>query len=89
MNSWEEDIQKKAQKNKCLTVTVIGRTGVGKTSLMNGLLGKEVGKERCTLSSGTLLMLKSSEIQGVWATIWDIPWFWSKYSCKDEEWLVT
>ena len=91
MDLWEEDIQKKTQtwieESNCLTITVTGRTGTGKTSLMNGLLGKEVGKEGSTLSRGTTYVESfQAEIQGVRVTIWDTPGL-QDGECKDEEYL--
>ena len=78
MDSWEEDIQKQTKtwidEKKCLAVTVIGRTGTGKTSLVNGLLGKEVGNEGYTLGECTEKVTKfQEEIYGVQVTIWDTP----------------
>ena len=54
---------------------------------MNGLLGKEVGKEGCTLSRGTTFVESfKAEIQGVRVTIWDTPGL-QDGECKDEEYL--
>ena len=91
MNAWEKDIQEKTQKwvkqSSNLTITVTGSTGSGKTSLMNGLLGKEVGKEGCTLSFGsTHVESFQAEIQGVWVTIWHTSAFQDGV-CKGEECL--
>ena len=84
MDLWEKDILKKMltwiKESNCLTVTVIGRTGTSKTTLMNGLLGKEIGY---TLSRGTTCF---QEIQGVRVTIWDTPGL-QDGECKDEEYL--
>ena len=91
MELWDEVIQKKIQtwikKKNCLTVTVIGRTGTGKTSLINTLLGKKVGKEGYTLDRG----IKHVEsirtvIQGVQVTIWYASGI-QDGGCNDEEYL--
>ena len=78
MKAWEKDIDEKTRiwlkESNRLTVTVIGRTGTGKTSLMNGLLGKTLGKEGDTLSRGTAhVTCFESKIQGVNVMLWDTP----------------
>ena len=91
MDLWEEDIKKKTQtwidESNCLTITVTGRTGTGKTALMNGLLGKEVGKEGSTIGRGTTCVESFEvEIQGVRVKIWDTPGL-QDGKCNDEEYL--
>ena len=91
MDVWEEDIQEKTQKwtkqSSNLTITVTGSTGTGKTSLMNTLLGKEVGREGSVLSFGTTLVKSfQAEIQSVRVTIWHTSAF-QDGECKDEECL--
>ena len=91
MELWDEVMQKRIQtwikKKNYLTVTVIGRTRTGKTSLINGLLGKEVGKEGDTLTRGTTHVESiQTKIQGIQVTIWDTPGLLD-YFFKDEEYL--
>ena len=91
MTAWEKDIDEKTRtwlrKSNCLTVTVIGRTGTGKTSLMNGLLGETLGKEGHLLSRGTAhVRYFESKIQGVNVILWDTPGLQDGV-CNDEEYL--
>ena len=91
MNLWEEDIAKKTkawlEESNCLTITVTGRTGTGKTSLMNGLLGKKVDDEGFSLTRGTTHVKSfEAEVQGVRVTIWDTPGL-QDGECKDEEYI--
>ena len=91
MIAWEADIKKKTaawlEESNTLSVAVIGKTGAGKTSLINGLLGMKVGKEGDTLSRGTTHVEKfESDIRGVGVTIWDTPGL-QDGMCKDDEYL--
>ena len=53
---------------------VTGRTGSGKTSLINGLVGENVGIEGKELTPGTRnVMTIRKELNGVLVTIWDTP----------------
>ena len=91
MKLWEEDTSKKTkawiEESNRFTITVTGRTGTGKTSLMNGLLGYKVGEEGRTLSRATT-HVKSFEvkIQDVRVTIWYAPGL-QDGECKDEEYV--
>ena len=91
MVEWEADIKRKTEawleESNSLTITVVGKTGTGKTSLINGLLGKKLGKEGDTLSRGTTQVEKfESDIKGVAVTIWDTPGLQDGL-CKDDEYL--
>lgn len=91
MNQWEADIKKKTEdwlkESNSLTIMVIGKTGTGKTSLMNGLLGMRLGEEGDTLNPGTTEVNKfSAEIEGVAVTVWDTSGL-QDGTGKDDEYL--
>lgn len=91
MVDWEADIKRKTEAwlEDCnsLTITVIGRTGTGKSSLMNGLLGKKLAKEGDGLNRETTIVEPFvSTIEGVEVTIWDTPGLQDGV-CADEVYL--
>ena len=91
MDLWEEATSKERKAwikdSNCLSIMVTGRTGTGKTSLMNGLLGKKVGEEGSMLTRGTMHVKSfEAEVRGVRVTIWDTPGL-QDGECKDEEYL--
>ena len=59
-----------------LGLVVVGEAGQGKSSLINGLLGKEVAKEGDDLDPETQKLEKYSyEENGVAVSLWDSPGF--------------
>ena len=75
---WNEYMQKDAHKwikdSNSLNIMITGKTGSGKTSLINGLVGKKVGEEGFGLVRGTShVEPKKVAIRGVAVMIWDTP----------------
>ena len=66
-----------------VTMLVIGKTGVGKSSLINGVVGKEVAKEGDTLDRETVqVRAYAFKYHEVDITIWDSP---GLQDCLDKE----
>ena len=71
-----------------LEFVVVGEAGQGKSSLINGLLGKEVAKEGNSLDPGTQMVEKYLyEENGVAVALWDTPGFGVDSDEKEEETL--
>ena len=71
-----------------LGLVVVGEAGQGKSSLINGLLGKEVAKEGDDLDPETQKLEKYSyEENGVAVSLWDSPGFGIDSDEKEEETL--
>ena len=57
-----------------VNMLITGKTGVGKSSLLNGIVGKDVAKEGDSLDRGTVLVQAFSfKYNDVDVTIWDSP----------------
>ena len=75
-------------KPKRLKLVVIGEAGQGKSTLINGLLGKEVANEREDFGAGTLeIIYYHLNHNGVSVRIWDIPCF-GMGSVEEDEKIV-
>ena len=78
LKTWHEETTEEAEewidKINSLSIMVTGRTGSGKTSLINGLVGEKVGIEGKELTPETRnVMTVKEELNGVLVTIWDTP----------------
>lgn len=70
----KQSVQKWIDESKSLKILFTGKTGVGKSSLANALVGKEVSPEGTTLDPETLkVSCFNASIAGVDVTVWDSP----------------
>ena len=70
----KERIQRLIDESRSLSILFTGKTGVGKSSLANALVGREVSPEGETLNPETLDVFNyKADIAGVDVTIWDCP----------------
>ena len=69
-----EHIQRWLEQSKSLRILVTGKTGVGKSALVNGIVGKYVAKEGDTLDPETSKVTEyHTTIKGVEVIIYDSP----------------
>ena len=69
-----ESVQKLIDESNSLSILFTGKTGVGKSSLANALVGSEVSPEGESLDPKTLEVTSlTTKIEGVDVTIWDSP----------------
>ena len=69
-----KDLHEWFQFSKAVSIFITGRTGVGKSALVNGLVGAEVAKEGEELDPETVEVTSyEKEINGVKVTVWDSP----------------
>ena len=62
------------KKSVTLDIMITGKTGSGKTALINGLIGKKVGEEGEELSRGTTIVEKKvMQVENITTHIWDTP----------------
>ena len=78
MKAWEKDIDEKTRtwlkESNRLTVTVIGRTGTGKTSHNEWSVRQDTWKgRRHTKPRYSTCYMLESKIQGVNVMLWDTP----------------
>ena len=78
LKTWHEETREEAKewidKINSLSIMVTGRTGSGKTSLINGLVGEKVGIEGKKLTPETRnVMTVQKELNKVLVTIWVTP----------------
>ena len=72
-----------------LSLVVIGEAGQGKSTLINGLVGKQIAKEGDEFDAGTTGLDRYQFIQnGVRVDIWDTPGFGMADDPKEEERMV-
>ena len=70
----KEKVQKLIDESRTLSILFTGKTGVGKSSLANALVGREVSPEGETLDPETMDVFNyKADIAGVDVTIWDCP----------------
>ena len=70
----KEKLKKLLDESRTLSILFTGKTGVGKSSLANALVGREVSPEGETLNPETLDVFNyKADIAGVDVTIWDCP----------------
>ena len=79
------DLLRRGQ-NAALSIVVVGETGQGKSSLINGLLGEEIAKESSDLDSATdTVDSYKYEQNGVNVMLWDTPGFGVNEEEEEEE----
>ncbi len=70
----KEKLKKLLDESRTLSILFTGKTGVGKSSLANALVGREVSPEGESLNPETLDVFNyKADIAGVDVTIWDCP----------------
>ena len=70
----KEKLKKLLDERRTLSILFTGKTGVGKSSLANALVGREVSPEGETLNPETVDVFNyKADIAGVDVTIWDCP----------------
>lgn len=70
----KERIKKWIEESKSLSILLTGKTGAGKSSLANALVGEQVSPEGETLDAQTTEVSSlEATISGVAVTIWDTP----------------
>ena len=70
----KEKLKKLLDESRTLSILFTGKTGVGKSSLANALVGREVSPEGETLDAETVDVFNyNADIAGVDVTIWDCP----------------
>ncbi len=70
----ETSVDKWWHGSKSISVFVSGKTGVGKSTLVNALLGEKVAKEGDTLDPETSEVKSfTGNIQEIDVTVWDSP----------------
>ena len=70
----KEKLKKLLDESRTLSILFTGKTGVGKSSLANALVGREVSPEGETLNPETVDVFNyKADIAGVDVTIWDCP----------------
>ena len=78
-SDWEkivhsEHIRKWLEQSKSLRILITGKTGAGKSALVNGIVGKYVAKEGETLDPETSTVVEyRTTIQDVEVVIYDSP----------------
>ena len=74
MSGLHQTAQKWLSGSNSVNMFVTGKTGVGKSSLINGIVGKDVAEEGLTLDRGTAIVKDYSfKYHDVDITIWDSP----------------
>lgn len=69
-----EKLQGWLANNQSVSIFVTGKTGVGKSTLINGIIGKYVAKEGASLDKGTVVVEAFVfKYQDIDITIWDSP----------------
>ena len=70
----KEKLKRLLDESRTLSILFTGKTGVGKSSLANALVGREVSPEGETLNPETMDVFNyKADIAGVDVTIWDCP----------------
>lgn len=79
-----KDLLKKGERSR-LRLVVLGEAGIGKSSIINGLVGKEVATVEHSIKKGTKQVEKCKEDPFDNVTIWDTPGFGFDDEKEDEE----
>ena len=78
LDDWRKD-------SSSINILITGKTGIGKSTLVNGLVGKVIAKEGGTLQATTDKVDKSSKkISGVDVNVWDSPGLQDETANEDE-----
>ena len=78
---------------RSLTIVCVGKLGTGKSSLVNGIVGRKVAKEGHSAFTETIDItlfeesIKVSEDREISIKIWDTPGLGDGFNCNEEEYI--